>query len=160
MIDGASNKARRTVTRRAIVLGSGAGLVMALMPKAAPAAAGDIADDIRKATGGAVVTPGRVKLTMPELAENGNAVALTVSVESPMTASNYVKTVQVFAPENPITTIARFHFNPRSGRAKASTTVRLATSQKLLAVATMSDGTAWSGDAYVLVTLAACLDGG
>jgi sulfur-oxidizing protein SoxY len=145
MIDGASNKARRTVTRRAIVLGSGAGLVMALMPKAAPAAAGDIADDIRKATGGVAVTPGRVKLTMPELAENGNAV---------------VKTVQVFAPENPITTIARFHFNPRSGRAKASTTVRLATSQKLLAVATMSDGTAWSGDAYVLVTLAACLDGG
>jgi sulfur-oxidizing protein SoxY len=160
MTERITSRPGRQVTRRDMALGCGSGLAMVLMPKSAPAAAGDLADDIRTATRGAVVTRGRVKLTMPELAENGNTVALTVSVESPMSASNYVKTVHVFAPENPITTIARFHFNPRSGRAKASTTVRLATSQTLLAVATMSDGTAWSGEAYVLVTLAACLDGG
>jgi sulfur-oxidizing protein SoxY len=66
----------------------------------------------------------------------------------------------IFGPENPLVTLARFHLGPRSGRAKVSTTVRLANSQKVLAVAQLSDGSFWSGDAYVLVTLAACLDGG
>jgi sulfur-oxidizing protein SoxY len=148
------------VSRRVVALGGAAAALMAVAPTAVTAATGDLDADIRTATGGAQIRPGRVKLTMPELAENGNAVALTVVVDSPMTATDYVKTVQVFAPENPTTTVAKFHFNPRSGRAKASTMVRLATSQKLLAVATMSDGTAWSGDAMVIVTLAACLDGG
>jgi sulfur-oxidizing protein SoxY len=146
------------MSRRDVIAGVAVSLVFA--PDIVNAASDELTAELRAAAGGAAITPGRVTLTMPELAENGNAVALTVSVESPMTAADYVKTVQIFAPENPITTVARFHFNPRSRKAKASTVVRLATSQTLLAVATMNDGTAWSGQAYVLVTLAACIDGG
>jgi sulfur-oxidizing protein SoxY len=152
------------VLRRRMIVGSAACVAMTALPGVLSAATGrlkaDVQAEIQAATGGVAAKSGRVKLTMPELAENGNAVALSVTVESPMTADNYVKSVQIFAPENPITTVARFHFNPRSGRAKAATTIRLATSQTLIAVATMSDGSAWSGEAYVLVTLAACIDGG
>jgi sulfur-oxidizing protein SoxY len=146
--------------RRHVIVSGGAATMLLVAPRFSHAATGDLEAEIKAAAGGAPITPGRVKVTMPELAENGNAVSLSVLVESPMTEANYVKTVQIFAPENPITTVARFHFNPRSGRAKASTVIRLATSQTVLAVATMSDGTAWSGDAYILVTLAACIDGG
>lgn len=146
--------------RRIVIAGAGA---FALSPfAAAPALATDdeMAKAVREVTDGAEVKPGRVKLTMPELAENGNAVALTVSVDSPMTAAEHVKAIHIFGPANPVVTLARFHIGPRSGRAKVSTTVRLADSQTVLAIAQLSDGSFWSGSAYVLVTLAACIDGG
>lgn len=146
--------------RRTVIAGGCAVLLSPLISQPAWAADEDLAAAVRTATGGVEVKPGRVKLTMPELAENGNAVALTVSVDSPMTAADHVKAIHIFGPENPLVTLARFHLGPRSGRAKVSTTVRLANSQKVLAVAHMSDGSFWSGDAYVLVTLAACIDGG
>ena len=92
----------------------------------------------------------------PSLKSNSIAVTLRKIVRS----TDHVKAIHIFGPENPIVTLARFHLGPRSGRAKVSTTVRLANSQKVLAVAHMSDGSFWSGDAYVLVTLAACIDGG
>jgi sulfur-oxidizing protein SoxY len=146
--------------RRALIVGASALAVLPIAPGPAWAADDELAKAVRGLTAGAAVTPGRVTLTMPELAENGNAVALTVAVESPMTAADHVKAIHIFGPANPMVTLARFHLNPRSGRAKVSTTVRLADSQKVLAVAQLSDGSFWSGDAFVLVTLAACIDAG
>ena len=103
--------------------------------------------------------PGRVALEIAALVENGNVVPITVAVDSPMTAADHVTTIALFNERNPERDVARFQLGPRAGRARVSTRIRLATSQRLVAVAAMSDGTWWSGSADVVVTLAACVEG-
>ena len=150
--------------RRQVLAGSAAIATLVALPAAARAAVyeddGDPAAALRAIAAGRPITPGRVTLDMPELAENGNVVTLTVSVESPMTADDYVKTIHIVAEKNPLANIARFHLGPRAGRARVQTNVRLATTQTVNAVAELSNGTLWSATATVLVTLSACLDGG
>lgn len=109
--------------------------------------------------GGQLVRAGRVKLTLPELVDNGNAVPMTVSVQSPMTEADHVVAIAVFNEKNPFREVARFTLGPRAGRAEVSTRIRLATSQKLVAVARLSDGSHWSDTVEVVVTLAACIEG-
>ena len=161
MVD--TSNTRGQVSRRA-ALATVAGMTAAGVAPAiiAPAVADDglAADAIKKLTRGAVVTAGRVNLVMPELAENGNTVALTVTVDSPMTASDYVKAIHVLADKNPIAYVVTMHLGPRAGRAKVSTNIRLATTQVVTAVAETSDGQFWFGTREVIVTLAACLDAG
>jgi len=110
--------------------------------------------------GGRTITLGRVSLDLPRLAENGNSVTLKISVESPMTAADHVKTIHLLSEQNPIATVARFHLSPRSGRAFVSTSIRLAATQNINAIAEMSDGTLWEAQAESIVLLAACTDGG
>ena len=140
------------------------GLAIAVVPiagGAAPATPEEMAGAIRELTGGAAVKPGRVKLVLPELAENGNIVSLAVTVESPMTEADHVKSIHIFSELNPITTVVRFHLSPRAGpNPTVHTNIRLATSQRVTAIAAMSDGSFWSGDANIVVTIAACVDGG
>jgi sulfur-oxidizing protein SoxY len=100
-----------------------------------------------------------VKLELPPLSENGHAVPLTVSVESPMTEADHVRAVHVFTEINPLPDVATFRFSPRSGRARVSTRVRLANTQTVVAIGELSDGSFWSDRATVVVTLAACLEG-
>jgi len=119
---------------------------------------GQMEEAMRKVTGPAPVRPGKVKLDLPPLVENGNAVALTVSVESPMTAEDHVRAIHVFNEKNPQPNIASFVLGPRAGRATVSTRVRLADSQVVTAIAQMSDGSFWSAQASVIVTLAACTE--
>ena len=114
---------------------------------------------IRAFTGGAVPREGRVKLDVPQLVDNGNAVPLTVSVDSPMTANDHVAAIAIFNERNPQVDVAKFTLGPRAGKAVVSTRIRLATSQKLVAVARMGDGSYWSGSASMVVTLAACVEG-
>ena len=111
-----------------------------------------------KLTGGATIQPGRVKLELPVLADNGNSVSLKVSIDSPMTADSFVKSIHIYAARNPRPNVANFYLGPRAGRAQLSTRVRLGGSQRVLAVAAMSDGTFWSASADVVVTLSACYD--
>lgn len=118
----------------------------------------DLSADIARLTNGATVRPGRVTLELPALAENGNSVPFTVRVESPMSANDYVKAIYVFAERNPRPLVVTFHFQPQSGRAEVTTRIRLAGTQRVLAIAAMSDGTFWSGRTNVVVTAAACLD--
>lgn len=118
-----------------------------------------LASLIGAVTGGAPLTPGRVKLEMPRLADNGNAVPLTVSAESPMTESDHVRSIHILSEKNPRPVIARFHFGPKAGRAQVATRVRLNGTQRVVAIAAMSDGSFWSGVAEVAVTISACLDG-
>jgi len=99
-----------------------------------------------------------VKLELPQLAENGNSVPLKVAVESPMTASDHVKLIYVFSERNPVPNVVRFHLGPRSGVARVQTSIRLAATQRITAVAHMSNGSLWLGSAEVIVTQAACLD--
>jgi sulfur-oxidizing protein SoxY len=106
------------------------------------------------------IQPGRIVLDIPRLAESGNSVQIKVLVESPMTSADHVKTIHLLSEQNPIATIARFHFTPASGRAEAETYVRLATTQNVHAIAEMNDGALWGTKAEAVVLLAACLDGG
>jgi sulfur-oxidizing protein SoxY len=101
---------------------------------------------------------GRVRLDVAPLVENGNTVPLTVSADSPMTEADHVNAIAVFNTRNPQRDVAIFHFTPRSGRATVSTRIRLATSQTLVAVARMSDGSYWTTQSYVIVTLAGCIE--
>ena len=113
---------------------------------------------IKKIVGGATIREGKVTLTIPPLVENGNLVVLKVSVVSPMTANDYVKTIHVIAEGNPLPNIFTVYLTPRSGTASITTRVRLADSQKVWAIAQMSNGSFWQGSAETLVTLSACTE--
>ena len=115
-----------------------------------------MASAIRNVVGAAVMQTGRVKIDVPPLVENGNTVPMTVSVTSPMTAEDHVKSIHVFNEKNPQPNIGNFYLGPRAGRGQISTRIRLADSQKIVAIAQLSDGSFWSASADVIVTLAAC----
>jgi sulfur-oxidizing protein SoxY len=142
-------------TRRQLLAGTA--LMVALRPALATPEEQSAA--IKAFTGGAPAREGKVRLDVPQLVDNGNAVPLTVSVDSPMSASDHVTAIAIFNERNPQVDVATFTLGPRSGKAVVSTRIRLATSQKLVAVARMSDGSFWSGSASMVVTLAACVEG-
>lgn len=152
-----SSRVRNAARRRA--LASGAGLAAWLLVRDGAAAPDALAEAIASFTAGAVVRAGRVTIDVPRLVENGNAVPVTVAVASPMTAEDHVAAIAIFNERNPERDVARFELTPRMGRASVSTRIRLATSQRLVAVARLSDGSFWSGAADVVVTLAACVEG-
>ena len=101
---------------------------------------------------------GRVTVDTPLLAENGHSVAVTLTVESPMTAADHVRSLDLVSAKNPRPLIAHFDLGPRAGRAEIVTRIRLAGSQHIAAIAQMSDGSLWYGTAEVQVTESACLD--
>src|SRR2546428_10708914 len=151
---------RREFLKTAGGVAAGLGLGAVIVVEPARATPAEMQDAIRKGVGGARVTPGKVKLDLPPLIENGNTVPLTVSVESPMTETEHVRAVHVFTEKNPQPNVATFHLGPRAGRAKVATRVRLADSQNVVAICELSDGSFWSDSAGIIVTLAACLEDG
>jgi len=146
-------------SRRAVLLGALALALIPVSPDGASATPESMAEAMGEALGPSpVIRQGRVRLEIPQLAENGNAVPLTVSVDSPMTAADHVATIYVFSEKNPSANVVRFHLGSRSGRAWVRTSIRLASTQRITAVAAMSDGTLWSATADVVVTAGACID--
>lgn len=135
-----------------------AGLLVSVWP-AVRAAEPTLEAAVRAWAGGATPRDGRVRLEIAELVENGNAVPLTVRVDSPMTAADHVTEIALFNQRNPQRDIARFTLGPASGRAQVSTRIRLATSQQIVALARLNDGTVWQQRVDILVTLAACVEG-
>jgi sulfur-oxidizing protein SoxY len=131
-------------------------LVVTLRP--AEATPETLAAAIRNVVGAAAVRTGKVKFDVPPLVENGNTVPVTVSVASPMTSSDYVKSIHIFNEKNPQPNVGNFYLGPRAGRAQISTRIRLADSQKVVAIARLSDDSFWSVTAEVVVTLAACTE--
>ncbi len=115
---------------------------------------------IAELTGGRPVGNGKVTLTIPAIAENGLSVYTTVAVDSPMTETNYVRAIHLLSEENPIARLASFRLGPDAGIAQVSTNIRLAASQQVTALAELSDGSFWQDSKPVVVTLAACIDGG
>ncbi len=113
---------------------------------------------IKRITGGAPVTRGRVTLDIPPLVENGFLVPMSVSVDSPMTSADHVKAIHVFTERNPLPETVSFHLGPRAGRAFVATRVRMADTQNVTAIAHLSDGSFWSDSVHLIVTLAACLE--
>ncbi len=113
---------------------------------------------LKEIAAGAPVHEGRVKLEIPFLAENGHLVPLTVSVESPMTAADHVRTLYLLSEKNPRPIIAKIGMGPGTGRAMLTTRIRLSGAQYVVAVAQMSDGSLWAASTAVVVTETACLD--
>ncbi len=146
--------------RRRLLVGLGAGglaaVGMTLVPRAVLADPESMAAAIAERIGGAAMGDGRISLELPQIAENGNTVPIAFEVESPMTEADYVKAVHIFSEKNPLPNVASFHFTPRSGRARASTRMRMAKTQDIVAVAEMSDGSVYMAKTEVKVTIGGC----
>jgi len=122
---------------------------------AAPArAANDYAEQIRKFTGGRQPAAGRIRLELPELAENGNTVPMSVAVDAPP-GDTHVEEILVVAPANPNARVVRFRFSAMSVP-QAATRIRLAETQNVIAVARLSDGTFLSATRQIKVTIGGC----
>ena len=148
----------RQLSRRAtLMLGAGgAALTVFGWSGRAQADAKAMADQIAKFTGGKTAAKAKISIELPEIAENGNTVPLSVAVDAPMTADNYVSEVMVVAEGNPNPGVATFHFSPMSGKAEASTRIRLATTQNIVVVAKTSKGEFYTGQKLVKVTIGGC----
>ncbi|UEM19151.1 thiosulfate oxidation carrier protein SoxY [Skermanella mucosa] len=148
----------RLTRRRFFALSTGTAVVALGGLRSVPAFAS--VDETRKMlssfTGGKEPQAGRIVLTAPEIAENGNTVPITVQVESPMTDDDHVESVIILAEGNPNPGVATFHFTPMSGDATATTRIRLAQTQNVVAVARMKDGTVYSDRKEVKVTIGGC----
>ena len=146
----------RATRRRVLQVGALGGIVAALAPRLAMAKPDDVAAAIKKLYGDKKIADGKVKLEMPQIAENGNVVPMTVSVESPMTDADYVKAVHIFSEGNPIPVVATFYFTPMCGKASCSTRIRMAATQNIVAVAETSKGELYTGKTEVKVTIGGC----
>jgi len=142
--------------RQALRFTALAAFVAVLAPRMAVATEEAVATELEKLYAGKSMAEGRIKLDMPEIAENGLVVPINISVESPMTEADYVKSVHVFADGNPLPQVVSYHFTPACGQAAASTRMRLAQTQNVIAVAEMSDGSLYTTKAQVKVTIGGC----
>jgi sulfur-oxidizing protein SoxY len=148
---------RQLSRRDALALGaSGAALTFIGLVERASAAAKEAADQIASFTGGKTAEKGRIAIELPEIAENGNTVPLSVSVDAPMAADNYVSEILVVADGNPNPGVATFQFSPLAGKAEASTRIRLATTQNIIVVAKTSKGDFFTNQKLVKVTIGGC----
>ncbi|MEW5726554.1 MAG: thiosulfate oxidation carrier protein SoxY [Pseudomonadota bacterium] len=146
---------KTTVSRRTVLAGIGAGAAATLAPRLALADKAAADDYLGKLTGGVAPKEGKVKLKLPQIAENGNTVQFTVVVDNPMTAENYVKAIHVVAEGNPSPGVASFHFTP-TGKPEITMRMRLGKTQDVRAVAVLSDGSVWQGSQEVKVTIGGC----
>jgi sulfur-oxidizing protein SoxY len=148
----------RQLTRRAaLAIGaSGAALAIVGSSRSALAAAKEAAEQIAKFTAGKIAEQGKVTIELPEIAENGNTVPLSIAVDSPMTADNFVSEIIVVSEGNPNPGVATFHLTPMSGKAQVATRIRLAATQNIVVVAKTSSGQFLTGQKLVKVTIGGC----
>ena len=147
----------RNLSRRsALASGALAALAAVLAPRLALADEKMVADEMAKLYSGKKMESGKVKLDVPQIAENGLVVPVSVDVESPMTDADFVKAVHIWADGNPQPGIASFYFSPSCGKASAATRMRLAQTQNIVCVAEMSTGALFMAKAEVKVTIGGC----
>jgi sulfur-oxidizing protein SoxY len=156
-------RAKISSTRRGFLTGTAGlagGIALATVVAARPGRAtpDTMRAAIKKVIGEAPLRKGKVTIDVPPLVENGNTVPVTVSVDSPMTAADHVKSIHLFNEKNPQPNVIAVHLGPRAGKAALSTRIKLADAQKIIAVAQLSDGSFWSDEADVIVTIAACVE--
>ncbi len=144
-------------SKRQFLRTAGIAAVAAIIaPRLASASPSDVAAEIKKLYGDKKIESGRIKLDVPQIAENGLVVPINVEVESPMTSADYVKSVHVYAEKNPLPGVISYKFTPEAGKAAASTRMRLAGTQDIVVVAEMSNGQIFSTRAEVKVTIGGC----
>lgn len=146
------------LSRRALLATLGAGAVAgaALRPRAAKADPAAARAKVEEILGGTPLQEGRVVLDLPDVADNGATVPMTVRVESPMTPDEHVKAIHVVADQNPLPKVATFNLTPRCGKAEVGLRIRLAKTQNVQAIAIMSDGSAFGAKRKVKVTVGGC----
>jgi len=145
-----------TTRRETLALAAMAGLAAFLAPKMLLADEAAVTAEIKKLYGDKKLESGKIKLDVPEIAENGLVVPINIEVESPMTDKDYVKAVHVFADGNPLPGVVTYKFSPACGKASASTRMRLAQTQNIVCVAEMSNGTLHMAKANIKVTIGGC----
>lgn len=149
-----------TYKRREVLVLAGTGVIavagIGLFPGVASADAAAVAKAIKKLIGDKPMKSGRITLELPQIAENGNTVPIGFEIDSPMTDSDYVKAVHIFAEKNPNPDVATYRFTPSNGKAKVSTRMRMIKSQNIIAVAEMSDGSVYMAKKAVKVTIGGC----
>jgi sulfur-oxidizing protein SoxY len=146
----------RVVSRRAALalgVGTAAAFAGGSLAHATPSEAEEA---IAKFTGGKQPAQGRIAIDLPEIAENGTAVPLAVTVESPMTQADHVTDVLVVADRNPNPRVATFHFTPLSGRAEVATRIRLNATENVIVVARTGDNRFYTARKEVKVTIGGC----
>lgn len=147
----------RTLSRRSTLAGAAAAFAFAaLSPKLVVATPQLVETELKKLFGDKKFSEGKIKIDAPQIAENGLVVPITIEVESPMTEASFVKAVHIFADGNPLPSVASFKYTPASGRASATTRMRLAQTQNIVCVAEMSDGAVHMAKAEVKVTIGGC----
>jgi sulfur-oxidizing protein SoxY len=114
-----------------------------------PAFASPADDAIAAFTGGAEVTEGGIVLTAPEIAENGNTVPVEVEAEGAVA-------IMLLATGNPTPSVATFKFGALNPSKSASTRIRLAKTQEVVAIAQLADGSFRRASATVKVTIGGC----
>jgi len=152
-------QAMRTLDRREFVVGGVAiatVTALAVGEVMAQAAAQGWEEAVKKILGDAKATDGKLTMDLPEIAENGNTVPFTISVDSPMTEKDYVKAIHVISTGNPQPGVATFRFTPQSGKAAAASRMRLARTQDVIALAELSDGKFLQVKRSVKVTIGGC----
>jgi len=125
-------------------------------PAAAQGLPPDIQAVVKTLLGDATPVEGRISLDLPQIAENGNTVPFTVSVDSPMSETDNVRTIYIIATANPQPGVATFHFSPLSGKAMVASRMRLARTQDVLAIAELGDGRFLMSKRNVKVTIGGC----
>lgn len=135
-----------------------AGAAAALLPAPTRAETAEMEAAIKAFAAGRPIRQGKVKIDISPLVENGNSASMGVFVDHPQNAGAHVRRIAVFNEKNPSPEVAVFHLGPRSGTSRVDTRIRLATTQKLAAVAELSDGSLWSDQVEVIITIAACLE--
>jgi sulfur-oxidizing protein SoxY len=146
----------RGLSRRSALTAAAAAFASILAPNLALATPETVEAELKKLFGDRKPAEGRVKIDAPQIAENGLVVPITVEVDSPMTDASHVKALHVFADGNPLPGVASFRFTPASGKAIASTRMRLAQTQNIVCIAEMSDGTLHMAKTEVKVTIGGC----
>jgi sulfur-oxidizing protein SoxY len=146
-------------SRREFLIGSaGIGLASALPLESASATPAMLEEAIRNVIGEANLQTGRITLEVPPLVENGNTVPVTIIVDSAMSKADHVKAIHVFNEKNPQPHVISITLGPRAGKARIATRIKLADTQRIVGIAEMSDGSFWTGEANVIVTIAACVE--
>lgn len=160
------------VDRRAVLAGAGA---LAVVATAAPrahaegtAAAADSLDPkplvptaqfeeaYARIVGAGTPIEGRMAITLPEDAENGNIVPYKIAIESPMTEEDSIVRAFLLSTQNPQAVVATFHFTLLSGEATVSGRMRLAKTQDVVALALTSDNTLLVARQLVHVGIGGC----
>jgi sulfur-oxidizing protein SoxY len=142
--------------RETLAMAAIAGLAAILAPRLSLADEQAVAAEIKKLYGDKKFESGKIKLDVPEIAENGLVVPVNIDIESPMTDADYVKSVHVFAEGNPLPAVVSYRFTPACGKASASTRMRLAETQNIVCIAEMSNGKLHMAKANVKVTIGGC----
>ena len=151
-----SASATGLVTQRRRALQALAASACLLIVRPASATPERLVAALREQFGARDIVRARVTLKLPVLAESGNVVPVTVSVDSPMSEVDHVTEIHLFAEKNRLPRILSVNIGPWNGKAEVQSRIRLADSQQVLAVAVMNDGALFSDAKQVEVTYSSC----